>query len=150
MQKTRNAGFTLIELMIVVVVLAILAAIAYPSYLNYVRKARFSEAKEALFHLAAEAEQYYSDNKGYPKILADLGHTLEDGKYLSKKIVGELGDDSYYSLFISSTTTSYTLRADPLPLGKQDKDKRCKSFTLNHKGEKDVTSGTWKNTHDCW
>ena len=150
MQKTRNAGFTLIELMIVVVVLAILAAIAYPSYLNYVRKARFSDAKQTLFHLAAEAEQYYSDNKRYPNSLADLDHTLKDGKYLSNDISGSEGDDSYYHLYISSTTTTFTLTAEPLPFGKQDEDKRYKNFSLNNKGEKKISAGTWKSTGDCW
>lgn len=59
------AGFTLIELMVVVAVVAILAAVAYPSYQDSVLKGRRAEARAALADFLQQQERYLTQRNTY-------------------------------------------------------------------------------------
>ena len=66
--RTRQSGFTLIEIMVVVVLIGILAAIALPSFAGQTRKAKGDSEVGAFFaELKVREEQY----------------AIENGKYLS-------------------------------------------------------------------
>jgi len=54
----KQAGFTLIEIMIVVVVISILASIAIPAYSDYVARAKRAQAQGALFELSSAMERF--------------------------------------------------------------------------------------------
>lgn len=55
-QNRKEAGFTLIELMIVVAIIGILAAIALPAYQDYTDRAKFTEVINATASVKAGVE----------------------------------------------------------------------------------------------
>jgi len=61
----RTAGFTLLEVMIVVAIVGVLAAIALPSYADYVTRGRITEATTGLSNLRQLYEQFFLDNRSY-------------------------------------------------------------------------------------
>lgn len=67
-----RAGFTLIELMIVVSIVGILVAIAIPNYQWSVIKAREAVLLEDLYNFRSVIDQYMADNGKYPDSLGDL------------------------------------------------------------------------------
>ena len=86
MKRNQQAGFTLIELMIVVAIIGILAAIAIPSYLDYVRKAKGTELFNSIGQPKAAITEYYQINDAVPDSLANAGidaTKLTAGTYVS-------------------------------------------------------------------
>jgi type IV pilus assembly protein PilE len=133
--KKSSAGFSLLELMVVVMIIAILTAVAYPMYRSHVVKSRRADAKSALAQLAQLQESYYINNKSsYATTFTSL-KGLNELKIVGDKIVS---NDGYYQITLTNPggNSTFTLTATPTPEGGQGEDTGCTELTINSVGEK--------------
>ena len=91
MKKTQ-AGFTLIELMIVVAIIAILAAIALPAYQDYTIRAQISECGILGGGAKTAVSETFQNTGTFPatNVLAGLAPAIS-GKYVSSVAVSAGG-----------------------------------------------------------
>jgi type IV pilus assembly protein PilE len=134
-----SAGFTLIELMIVIVVATILTTIAVPAYTSQVRKSRRTEARTALLDLAARQERFSSTNSAYTIVPANLGFA---GNFPIP--VGS----SYYQINVTTNATASTFTATATPINAQIGDTQCGTFTIDNTGLQSVSGSAGART--CW
>jgi prepilin-type N-terminal cleavage/methylation domain-containing protein len=108
----RQAGLTLIELMIVVAILTIIAAIAIPAYNGYIREAKLGVARQNMDTLRLFLEDYYLENGTYKaggsSSFTQYGATteIEDNFNWTPD-----GDQGLYSYLVTATTNSYDILA---------------------------------------
>jgi general secretion pathway protein G len=72
MNHKRDAGFTLVELMIVMAIIGVLLTVAIPSYMGAVRQAREAVLKEDLHTLRSAIDSYTADKQKAPQSLDDM------------------------------------------------------------------------------
>ncbi len=132
--KIKIAGFSLLEMMIVVALIGILTAICVPNYSHHITREKRFEAEAHLLRLAAAFEQYYTIHNTY----ADM--TLDDAE-IPEFIAGK----SYRLAIDSSTQHDFLISANPLNTqAKEDAD--CGKLSLNSALEK-MSEGDSK---ECW
>jgi type IV pilus assembly protein PilE len=130
---TRQRGFTLIELMIVIVVAGVLARIAYGSYTTNIAKGRRNVAQACLMEQAQYMERVYTTNMSYASAALPNASAQQCQSDLA----------AHFSFSIPSKTAStYSVQASAIGY-QATKDDTCKLMTVDHTGARTPTSGCW-------
>jgi type IV pilus assembly protein PilE len=69
---SKQSGFTLVELMVVVAIVAILATVAAPAYINYINRGRQTSAVEAVLRAKMDQQTFWADNSRYASTIGAL------------------------------------------------------------------------------
>jgi type IV pilus assembly protein PilE len=147
----KSAGFTLIELMVVVAIVAILSAIAIPAYQRQIMQSRRTSAKTALFDLSGREEKYYAANNYYPASLSSVGYSTVDSTGALQ--VPNNTNEDYYSVTIAvnaaTSTTPASYKATATTVGNQLNDS-CGNFSITDLGVQGATGTNSGTGSGCW
>jgi len=139
--RIGQAGFTLIELMIVLLVAAILTAIAVPSYRAYVVRSQRVDAKEALLALGTAQEKFFLQCNRYAGALGAVNSCADPGTVAFP----ETSKKGWYQLTVEeASVTDFRIRAEPVAGGAQASDSTCTFFEVTGAGVKSASDTK------CW
>jgi len=157
-QTMQQAGFTLIELMIVVAIVGILAAIAYPSYQGYIERTNRADMMSEMQQIASRIEANKINYRRYDRI--PLSEVFSNTLTGASTTFPNSGTPLYNVTIAPVSGTNlggeqWTLTATPISGTKMATDNAMKlngTMTLDSSGEKCRGSGANKNcgTGDEW
>ena len=144
-----KAGFTLVELLIVMAIVAILGVIAVPSYRNYVVGARQNSAQQALLRMVGAMENCYSLNQTYDGCFGTGNSGVTD--FLKANDL-----ESYYELSSMTNVTARDFKVAVQAKGGQFNDvaSSCQVLAVDRLGRKLIASSEGQLSVDanntCW
>lgn len=129
---TAKAGFSLLELLIVLAITGILASVSFPLYQEYLYRSYRLEAVQQLLLLANKQELWLADHGHYQPDLSILGYTATDKSPF------------YFSVELTADGLEYQLKAEALQASMMERN--CRVLLLSHSGQRDALpadGGCW-------
>lgn len=136
-RRRRAAGFSLIELMIVLAVAGILSAIAYPSYSRHVVRSARQAAQAELVDLATLQEKIYLNSGAYTASATTAYNGTSTG---GLGITSGRTRDSKYTISATVAAQTFTITATPVAGAAQANDG---NLTISANGARTWGSSTW-------
>lgn len=114
-----DAGFTLVELLVVLAIIGLIAALAAPQVLRYLGKARVETTQAQMRNIAGALELYYLDSGQYPSPDAGLAAlssapndtTVWNGPYLKGAAALKDAWGNAFIYEISAAPVSVTIKS---------------------------------------
>ncbi|HNQ03953.1 MAG TPA: type IV pilin protein [Thiobacillaceae bacterium] len=139
-RRRRQAGVTLIELLLVIAIVGILAAVAYPSYQEFVRRSARAQAAGILLENAQILERNYTQANRY-----DLDTASNAPPIITTSPRPNDGPARYTIAAAYGTAPAQTFTLTATPTGTMAGD-ACGALTLTQAGVK----GAGGTVADCW
>jgi type IV pilus assembly protein PilE len=135
----KTAGFTLLELLIVVAVFSIIMSMSVAGYRQYITRANRVDATALLLRVAAAQERHYLEENTYTDDMVALGFP------------GALSERGYYALTVtpalSGLVVGYTATAKVVDGESQSDDMKCQELSINESG---LRSSAPEEPGTCW
>jgi type IV pilus assembly protein PilE len=138
----RQAGFTLIEVIMAVAIVGVLSAIALPSYRTHVIRGALTDAVNGLSTMRAQMERHFQDNRTYATA----------GTFVTPCATTDAAPRTFGSFVVSCvgnpTATAFTLQA----VGTSGTNGAGFTFTINQADVRATTvapSG-WNTCASAW
>jgi type IV pilus assembly protein PilE len=137
------AGFTLVEIMIVLVILSVLMMVSLPLYREQVQRTYRALARVELQKVVVRQEQFFIEQRAYASNLEELGYAGESYVLARDGDVRTEPHGGIYRISMMPLGSSFRVSAAPL-----QGDPRCGRLSLDGLGIRGATGSA--GLAGCW